>query len=110
MTSCGIDYRYSISGTKLSDLFCEGQSASLTSFFNFLFLQIPQIVGKTFVVSTKKLWGINMFIGFETHFLLEEAVEVEVSWRPDDYSGQFIDSLSAFPDFTHTQTFLAFYN
>ena len=62
MTSCGIDCRYSISGTKLSDIFCEGQSASLTSFFNFLFLQIRQTVGKTFVVSTKSSEGLTCLL------------------------------------------------
>ena len=80
MTSSGIDYRYSISSTKLSDIFCEGESAPLTSFFRFfLFLQIRQTVGKMFVVSTKSSEGLTCLLVSTTHFLLEEAGGVEVS-------------------------------
>jgi hypothetical protein len=80
MTSSGTDYCYSISGTKLPDIFCEGESASLTSFFNFfLFLQIRQTVDKTFVVSTKSSEGLTCLLVSTTHFLLEEAGGMEVS-------------------------------
>jgi hypothetical protein len=43
MTSSGIDYRYSVSGTKLLDIFCEGESASLTSFFRYVRLSAKRL-------------------------------------------------------------------